>query len=131
MILLDTQAWLHLGQAPELLSRRATSAIRRHERGGGLSIAVISIWEAVWLYRKGKIRSAGPLRSWLADLVEPSALKIQPLSPEICLTGAELPLAFPSDPADRLITATAIVLGCPLVTADERIRAANVVETIW
>ncbi len=38
---------------------------------------------------------------------------------------------FPSDPADRLITATALVLGCPLVTADERIRAANVVETIW
>lgn len=131
MILLDTQAWLHLGRAPELLSRRSISAIRRHERSGGLSIAAISIWEAVWLYRKGKVRSAGPLRAWLADLVEPSALKVEPLTPEICLTAAELPLTFPSDPADRLITATAIVLGCPLVTADERIRAANVVETIW
>ena len=131
MILLDTQAWLHFARAPELLSRRATSAIRRHERSGGLGIAAISVWEAVWLYRKGKVRSAGPLRSWLADLVEPSALKIEPLSPEICLTAAELPLTFPSAPADRLIAATAIVLRCPLVTADERIRAAKVVETIW
>ncbi len=131
MILLDTQAWLHLGRAPELLSRRSISAIRRHERSGGLSIAAISIWEAVWLYRKGKVRSAGPLRAWLADLVEPSALKVEQLTPEICLTAAELPLTFPADPADRLIAATAIILRCPLVTADEKIRAANVVETIW
>ena len=131
MILLDTQAWLYLGRAPELLSRRATSAIRRHEKSGGLRIAAISVWEAVWLYRKGKVRSAGPIRAWLADLVEPPALQVEPLSPEICLTAAELPLTFPSDPADRLIAATAIVLHCPLVTADERIRAANVVETIW
>ncbi len=131
MILLDTQAWLHLGRAPKLLSRRATSAIRRHERSGGLGIAAISVWEAVWLYRRGKIRSAGPLRSWLADLVEPASLKILPLSPEICLAAAELPATFPSDPADRLITATAIVLGCPLVTADARIQESRVVETIW
>ncbi len=131
MILLDTQAWLHFGRAPKLLSRRAGSAILRHERSGGLSIAAISVWEAVWLYRKGKIRSAGPLRSWLADLVEPTSLKFQPLSPEICLVAAELPTTFPSDPADRLITATAIVLGCPLVTADERIQDSKVVETIW
>lgn len=131
MILLDTQAWLHFGRAPKLLSRRASSAILRHERSGGLSIAVISVWEAVWLYRRGKIRSSGPLRSWLADLVEPASLKILPLSAEICLAAAELPATFPSDPADRLIAATAIVLRCPLVTADERIRAAKVVETIW
>lgn len=38
--------------------------------------------------------------------------------------------SFPSDPGDRLITATAIVLRCPLVTAGEKIRAAKVVETI-
>ena len=42
-----------------------------------------------------------------------------------------LAATFPSDPGDRLITATAIVLRCPLVTADEKIRAAKVVETIW
>ncbi len=38
---------------------------------------------------------------------------------------------FPSDPQDRLITATAIAEGLPLVTADEAIRAASEVRTIW
>jgi len=43
----------------------------------------------------------------------------------------ELPSSFPKDPADRLIAATAMVEGAPLVTADEQIRQAKVVQTIW
>lgn len=35
------------------------------------------------------------------------------------------------DPADRFIAATAQFLGCPLVTADRRLRAAPWLETIW
>jgi PIN domain nuclease of toxin-antitoxin system len=35
------------------------------------------------------------------------------------------------DPADRLIVATALHHGIPLVTTDAKIRAARVVETIW
>jgi PIN domain nuclease of toxin-antitoxin system len=42
-----------------------------------------------------------------------------------------LPAGFSKDPADRLIAATAIVEGVPLVTADERIRQAKVVQAIW
>jgi predicted nucleic acid-binding protein len=33
--------------------------------------------------------------------------------------------------SDRLIAATAMVEGAPPVTADERIRQAKVVQTIW
>jgi hypothetical protein len=45
--------------------------------------------------------------------------------------AVRLPAGFPKDPADRLIAATAIVEGVPLVTADERIRQAKVVQAIW
>jgi len=34
-------------------------------------------------------------------------------------------------PPYRLIAATAMVEGAPLVTADERIRQAKVVQTVW
>ena len=44
--------------------------------------------------------------------------------------AVRLPAGFPKDPADRLIAATAIVEGVPLVTADERIRQAKVVQAI-
>lgn len=36
-----------------------------------------------------------------------------------------------ADPWDRLIVATALALGVPLVTRDEAIRACGLVEIIW
>ncbi len=38
---------------------------------------------------------------------------------------------FPGDPHDRLISATAIVHGLPLVTSDRKIRDSGEVPCIW
>ncbi len=54
-----------------------------------------------------------------------------PMTPEIVALAVRLPSDYPKDPADRLIASTAIVDGIPLVTADERVRQAKVVQTIW
>lgn len=35
------------------------------------------------------------------------------------------------DPVDQLVAATALELGFPLVTSDERLRALPGIETIW
>jgi PIN domain nuclease of toxin-antitoxin system len=56
---------------------------------------------------------------------------VEPITPEITAFAVQLPSSFPKDPADRLIAATAMVEGAPLVTADERIRQSKVVRTIW
>ena len=42
-----------------------------------------------------------------------------------------LPSAYPKDPADRIIGATALVEGISLVTADEDIRKSKALRTIW
>jgi PIN domain nuclease of toxin-antitoxin system len=55
----------------------------------------------------------------------------EPSTPEIAALAVQLPSSFPKDPADRLIAATAMAEGAPLVTADERIRQAKVVQAIW
>ena len=47
------------------------------------------------------------------------------------MAAAQLADAFPGDPMDRIIAATALTEGIPLVTADERIRRSGVVRTIW
>jgi PIN domain nuclease of toxin-antitoxin system len=39
--------------------------------------------------------------------------------------------AFPGDPADRLIAATALVRNAPLVTHDDRLREVQSLQTIW
>jgi PIN domain nuclease of toxin-antitoxin system len=41
------------------------------------------------------------------------------------------PLSVLPDPWDRMIVATALHLGVPLVTRDRAITAAGVVATIW
>ena len=53
------------------------------------------------------------------------------LSPAVAVRAVQLPETFPGYPADRLIVATALVEGAPVVTRDSRIRRAAVVETIW
>lgn len=48
----------------------------------------------------------------------------EPLHPEVSLESCRLE-DFHGDPADRLIVATALVLGVPLITADRQITAWN------
>jgi len=131
VILLDTHVWVRGASDKDSISKRAASVIRRHERSGGVGISALSLWEVAFLHRRGRIKTPEPLREWLLFLTHAAGLVVHPISLDVSLAAASLPAAFPSDPSDRLITATAIVLGCPLVTADERIRAAKVVETIW
>jgi PIN domain nuclease of toxin-antitoxin system len=70
-------------------------------------------------------------REWLAATIAATGVEVSALTAEVCHRASELPLTVPTDPCDRLIVATALTLGCPLVTADERIRASRSVETIW
>jgi len=129
LILLDTHVLIWAQNAPERLSRRAASAIRRAARGGGLAIAAFTLWEAAWLYRRGMIRESASLRSFVEQLVDEVA--ILPSSVEIAVQAAQLDAGFAGDPGDRLISATAIVHGLALVTADQRIRGSGVVRTVW
>ena len=54
-----------------------------------------------------------------------------PITIEIARLAGAFDPNFLGDPADRLVAATTIVFRARLVTADLRIRAAEVVETVW
>ena len=71
------------------------------------------------LAEKGRLELAPDLDVWIStNLIAP--VELEPISPAICITSCRLP-AFHGDPADRLIVATAITLGIPLITADKKI----------
>jgi PIN domain nuclease of toxin-antitoxin system len=54
-----------------------------------------------------------------------------PVDNTITLRSVDLPGNFHPDPADRIIAATAMTMGLPLVTRDDKIRNYQHLKTIW
>ena len=128
-MLLDTHVLLWLAGEPRRLSRPAASALRRAKTGVG--IASISLWEIALLHRRGRIRGGGSPQRFIRMLLEGSRFRVHEIDAEIADVASGLGGGFPEDPCDRLIAATAIVLGLPLVTADQGIRGSGALRTVW
>ena len=90
---------------------------------GTAVVSAISQWEVSMLAMKGRLTLKPDEETWFsANLAPPVSLA--PLSAEISRTSCRLP-DFHGDPADRMIVATALTMGLPLVTADEKIITWN------
>ena len=129
MILLDTCALIWDALAPGQLSAAAATAIERHE--GELVICDISMWEIAMLIEKGRLEVAAPAAEFIRLALRSRNYNVQEITPEIAELSARLGSELSADPADRLIAATSILLNAPLLTADERLRSAEVIRTIW
>ncbi len=90
---------------------------------GTAIVSAISQWEVSMLAMKGRLSLMPDEESWFSANLE-SPVSLVPLTAEISLTSCRLP-DFHGDPADRIIVATAITLGIPLITADEKIIRWN------
>ncbi|MCY4507361.1 MAG: hypothetical protein OXG35_10415, partial [Acidobacteria bacterium] len=68
----------------------------------------------------------------MADRVVPrlSTGTLDQISPAIAVAVADLPDSFHRDPADRILAATAQVLGAKSLTQDRRIIAAGPVDVL-
>jgi PIN domain nuclease of toxin-antitoxin system len=129
VIFLDTHVLIWMASDPKRLSKKAREAIRAAREKTGVGIAAITLWELAWLAENDRIQVTGSVESFVRETA--ARVMVEPITPEIAAFAVQLPSSFPKDPADRLIAATAMVEGAPLVTADERIRQAKVVRTIW
>ena len=95
-----------------------------------LVVSEISLWEVATLHGHGRIRLAVPLQEWLERATAAPLVRRQGISPAIAAELAVLPDAFHRDPADRILVATARVLGATLLTQDRRIAQSGLVETL-
>jgi PIN domain nuclease of toxin-antitoxin system len=68
-----------------------------------------------------------PLREWLEQATALPLVRRVEISPAVAAEVAALPATFQRDPADRIIVATARVLGAKLVTSDRAIIASKLV----
>jgi len=129
VILLDTHVLVWMSSEPKRLSAKARHKILEARRTTGMSVASITLWELAWLAENHRITYSGSVESFVRETI--SRVSVRPVSPEIAALAVRLPDRYPKDPSDRLIGATAILMGVPLLTADESIARSGIVETIW
>jgi PIN domain nuclease of toxin-antitoxin system len=130
-LLLDTHIWYRWQHDPGKLSRVQFRALERAKRREAeISVSCFSLWELAFLGSRGRIKVNGMLKTWLEEMAESPLVKVIPITPLIAAQGAQLGAGFPSDPADRIIVATALCHHLTLLTADERIRGWGGVSVI-
>ncbi len=128
--LLDTHIllwWLGTGTR---LSAAQWQVIENAGPNKPLWVSEITLWEIATLVSLDRIELRLPLRDWLEKATAPPLVRRFGISPAIAAEVAALPDSFHRDPADRIIVATARVLGATLLTRDQRIRSAKLVPTL-
>ena len=127
MIILDTHIWIWLINQDSKLPINIKSIINQNEI---LGLSQISCWEVSMLVSKNRLDLQIDINIWMKYATKYSKIKLLELSPEISILSNNLSTTFHQDPADRIITATAIKMNLPLATLDKNIINSNLVETI-
>ena len=89
----------------------------------------ITLLEIAQIEKKHRIKLNASLETFLSE-VEARFVAL-PMTGRVCVRAMGLPAGYPKDPADRIIGATALVEGIPLVTANDDIRRSKALRTIW
>jgi len=81
------------------------------------------------LAQNGRIETSESVNDFVRQCV--SKVIIRSITTKIASVAVDFPDSYPRDPQDRLIGATSVAEGMPLVTADRLIRRSKLVKTIW
>lgn len=129
MILLDTHAFVWLADGSEHLSEPARRAIGEDAEP---AISTISVQEIAYLALRGRLELDRPVGTWVGDALNAHDVRALPPTVAIALRAGSLdPTAFPGDPADRLIYATALEHGTRLISRDTGIAAFDRARVLW
>ena len=127
----DTHAFVWYLLNPARLSQAARDAFTlAATRGDRIYIPAIVLVEFCYLIDKGKFAPADLDALVVAISGPTSGFVIAPLDQQTALNVRDIDRMTVPDMPDRVIAATALSLGLPLLTRDRKIRASNVV-TIW
>lgn len=136
-VLLDTCAVIWLANS-DPLSSEASRAIGQAGLAEGVLVSPISAWEIGLLSRpkqggRDSLEFRPDPKTWFSRFMASSVMRLAVITPDIAIEASHLPGDLHSDPADRLIIATARSLGATIITRDPKILAyaeAGFVEAI-
>ena len=116
---MDTHVLVWLLEGDDNLGKQAKDLIEGAAKEDALLVSAMTFWEVAMLARRGRLVLAESVALWRQKAVGLGIIEI-PVSGDIGILSTELE-NFQSDPADRIIIATAAVQGATLITADAAI----------
>lgn len=128
---LDTHTVLWYLENSKELSPVARRTIEDAIRDGRqVHVSAISVIEAVYLVERKKIPTAA-LQRLRQTLTDPNiGLYIAAVDAFVADALEKIPRNLVPDMPDRIVAATAVHLGVPLITRDRRLQTAGI-QTIW
>lgn len=120
-VMLDTHAWIWLVQGSDELNQSTIELIERVRISGRVLISAISLWEIARLTSLGRIKLGIETLEWFKKAIALSGVQLENITPDIAVESCNLPGTLHSDPADRIIVATARHAEATLITRDAKI----------
>lgn len=131
MIVVDTHVAVWDALKPGKLSAKAKQAIADANKGGGIVLSDISLWEIGMLMQSGRLAVKSKYASFIELLLKSNKYRLHRITPEIVNISLGLKLAGGNDYVDRIIVATAITNKMTLVTADPKLHQHDDILTVW
>ena len=119
MILLDTHVLIWAVEGDRRLGQQALDRLANE----ALAYSSITAWELAMLVSKQRLRLAATPEIMLARATIEAGVSEVGISSEIALDAGNMSAPIHGDPGDRFLMATARILDCPIITADDNILA--------
>jgi len=104
------------------LSTASRTAIRTAQNSNfGVYLSPFTAWEIGTLVSKGRLHLTLSPEVWFDTLLALPGVRLAALTPKVLIGSTALPGAPPSDPADRIIAATARSFGFRVITRDSKL----------
>jgi PIN domain nuclease of toxin-antitoxin system len=127
----DTHAALwYLLKNPRLSVTARTFMDDAAQSGHDIALSAISLAEIVYLVERNRLPGSAydELKTALAD--PDYVIQEVPLTAAVVDALRQVPRADIPDMPDRIVAATAVYLGVPVISRDGRIRSSNI-STVW
>jgi PIN domain nuclease of toxin-antitoxin system len=111
---------------PSKVKRAFDDAVQGHV---AIFIPAVVLWELSLLIKAGNVRLATSLREYVQERFFARAISILDLEIEDILLSHDI--TFSCDAFDVLIVATALRVGCPLITGDGLIHRHSPCKLFW
>lgn len=87
----------------------------------GVYLSPFTAWEIGTLVSKGRLHLTLSPEVWFDALLALPGVRLAALTPKVLISSTALPGTPPSDPADRIIAATARLYGYRVITRDSKL----------